>query len=105
MQTSQLIGTDFLARPEQVGSAPLRLENVMSEWWRGGVIYQVYPRSFQDTDGDGVGVLAGIIHRLDYIQSLGVDCIWVSPIQQSPQADMGYDVSDYLEVDRLFGSL
>jgi alpha-glucosidase len=77
----------------------------MQEWWRGGVIYQVYPRSFQDTNGDGIGDLPGIIRRLDYIASLGVDCIWLSPIQQSPQADMGYDVSDYREVDRLFGSL
>jgi alpha-glucosidase len=77
----------------------------MTEWWRGGVIYQVYPRSFQDTNGDGIGDLPGIIHRLDYIQSLGVDCIWLSPINRSPQADMGYDVSDYRDVDPLFGSL
>ncbi|OAM77638.1 alpha-glucosidase [Devosia elaeis] len=77
----------------------------MTEWWRGGVIYQVYPRSFQDSNGDGVGDLAGIIDRLDYIASLGVDCIWLSPITQSPQADMGYDVSDYIQVDPLFGSL
>ncbi|QQR38260.1 alpha-glucosidase family protein [Devosia rhizoryzae] len=77
----------------------------MTEWWRGGVIYQVYPRSFQDSNGDGVGDLAGIIDRLDHIASLGVDCIWLSPITQSPQADMGYDVSDYMQVDPLFGSL
>uniref|UniRef100_UPI0035AF3A9D alpha-amylase family glycosyl hydrolase n=1 Tax=Devosia sp. TaxID=1871048 RepID=UPI0035AF3A9D len=77
----------------------------MTEWWRGAVIYQVYPRSFQDTDGDGVGDLPGIIRRLDHIASLGVDAIWLSPINQSPQKDMGYDVSDYKEVDRLFGSL
>jgi alpha-glucosidase len=77
----------------------------MTEWWRGGVIYQVYPRSFQDTNGDGVGDLPGIIRRLDHIQSLGVDCIWLSPITRSPQADMGYDVSDYRDVDPLFGLL
>lgn len=77
----------------------------MTEWWRGGVIYQVYPRSFQDTNGDGVGDLPGIIRRLDHIASLGVDCIWLSPITRSPQADMGYDVSDYRDVDPLFGSL
>jgi alpha-glucosidase len=77
----------------------------MREWWRGGVIYQVYPRSFQDSNGDGIGDLAGILRRLDHIASLGVDCIWLSPITQSPQADMGYDVSDYKEVDRLFGRL
>jgi len=77
----------------------------MREWWRGGVIYQVYPRSFQDSNGDGVGDLPGIVRRLDHIASLGVDCVWLSPITQSPQADMGYDVSDYKEVDRLFGTL
>ena len=77
----------------------------MTEWWRGGVIYPVYPRSFQDSNGDGVGDLPGIIRRLDHIQSLGVDCIWLSPITRSPQADMGYDVSDYQDVDPLFGSL
>ncbi len=76
-----------------------------AEWWRGAVIYQVYPRSFQDTNGDGVGDLPGIMRRLDHIASLGVDAIWLSPINQSPQADMGYDVSDYKEVDRLFGRL
>ena len=77
----------------------------MRNWWRGGVIYQVYPRSFQDTNGDGVGDLPGIMRRLDHIASLGVDAIWLSPIFQSPQADMGYDVSDYIEVDRLFGTM
>ncbi|MEO6395994.1 MAG: alpha-glucosidase, partial [Devosia sp.] len=77
----------------------------MRQWWRGGVIYQVYPRSFQDTNGDGVGDLPGIMRRLDHIASLGVDAVWLSPITQSPQADMGYDVSDYKEVDRLFGTL
>ncbi len=77
----------------------------MREWWRGGVIYQVYPRSFQDSNGDGIGDLPGILRRLPYIASLGVDAIWLSPIFQSPQADMGYDVSDYKEVDRIFGSL
>ncbi len=77
----------------------------MREWWRGGVIYQVYPRSFQDSNGDGVGDLAGIMRRLDHIASLGVDAVWLSPITQSPQADMGYDVSDYKDVDRLFGTL
>ncbi len=77
----------------------------MREWWRGGVIYQVYPRSFQDSNGDGMGDLPGILRRLDYLASLGVDAIWLSPFFQSPQADMGYDVSDYKQVDRLFGSL
>jgi alpha-glucosidase len=77
----------------------------MHEWWRSAVVYQVYPRSYQDDDGDGVGDLNGITRRLDHIADLGVDCIWLSPIFASPQADMGYDVSDYLAVDPLFGDL
>jgi len=77
----------------------------MRPWWRGGVIYQVYPRSFQDSNGDGIGDLPGILTRLDYIASLGVDCIWLSPIFESPQEDMGYDVSNYTDIDRLFGSI
>lgn len=76
-----------------------------ADWWRGAVIYQVYPRSFQDTDGDGIGDIKGIIQRLPYIASLGVDAIWLSPFFTSPQADMGYDVSDYCDVDPMFGSL
>ena len=77
----------------------------MHEWWRSAVIYQVYPRSYQDDNGDGIGDLRGITRRLDHIAELGVDCIWLSPIFASPQADMGYDVSDYLAVDPLFGDM
>lgn len=75
------------------------------DWWRGAVVYQVYPRSFQDTDGDGIGDLRGVTRRLSHIASLGVDAIWLSPFFRSPQADMGYDVSDYCDVDPMFGSL
>ena len=78
---------------------------VMTEWWRGGVIYQVYPRSFQDSNGDGVGDLPGITARLGHLASLGVDAVWLSPIFPSPMADMGYDVSDYTGIDPLFGTL
>ena len=74
-------------------------------WWRHGVIYQIYPRSFQDTDGDGVGDLAGVERRLDHVASLGVDAIWLSPIFPSPMADFGYDVADHTGVDPLFGDL
>ncbi len=77
----------------------------MREWWRGGVIYQVYPRSFQDSNGDGIGDLPGMLRRLDHIAGLGVDALWLSPIFESPQADMGYDVSNYTDVDRIFGRL
>ncbi|HSI80237.1 MAG TPA: alpha-amylase family glycosyl hydrolase [Solirubrobacterales bacterium] len=74
-------------------------------WWRDAVVYQVYPRSFRDSDGDGVGDLTGIIERLDYIAGLGVDAIWLSPIYPSPLADSGYDVSDHTGVDPALGSL
>ncbi|WP_109576821.1 alpha-glucosidase family protein [Aminobacter sp. AP02] len=76
-----------------------------ADWWRGCVIYQVYPRSFQDTTGDGSGDLAGVTRRLPYIASLGVDAVWLSPFFKSPMADMGYDVSDYRDVDPMFGTL
>ena len=77
----------------------------MKEWWRGGVIYQIYPRSYQDSNNDGIGDLAGITSRLEYISELGVDGIWISPIFTSPMKDMGYDVSDYRDIDPLFGDL
>ncbi|ARM13393.1 MULTISPECIES: alpha-glucosidase [Rhizobium] len=76
-----------------------------ADWWRGAVIYQVYPRSFQDTNSDGLGDLKGITRRLPHIASLGVDAIWLSPFFKSPMADMGYDVSDYCDVDPIFGTL
>ena len=76
-----------------------------TSWWRGAVIYQIYPRSFLDTDGDGVGDLPGIIDRLDYVASLGVDAIWIAPFFRSPMADFGYDIADYRDVDPLFGTL
>jgi alpha-glucosidase len=74
-------------------------------WWRGATIYQIYPRSFLDTNGDGVGDLPGILERLEYIVSLGVDAIWIAPFFKSPMHDFGYDVSDYLAVDPLFGTM
>ncbi len=74
-------------------------------WWRHGIFYQIYPRSFQDSDGDGVGDIAGIIGRLPYLVALGIDAIWLSPIFPSPMADFGYDISDYTGIDPLFGTL
>lgn len=75
------------------------------DWWRGAVVYQIYPRSFLDTNGDGVGDLRGIAAKLDYITALGVDAIWLSPVYPSPNRDFGYDVSDYCGVDPSFGSM
>ena len=74
-------------------------------WWMNAVLYQIYPRSFQDSDGDGVGDLQGIVRRLEYLAQLGVDIVWISPIYRSPQADNGYDISDYRDIDPLFGDL
>ena len=76
-----------------------------AEWWRGAVIYQIYPRSYLDTNGDGVGDLNGVLQRLDYVASLGVDGVWLSPFFASPMRDFGYDVSDYRAVDPIFGSM
>ncbi|MEA2864178.1 MAG: alpha-glucosidase [Bradyrhizobium sp.] len=74
-------------------------------WWRHGVFYQIYPRSFQDSNADGIGDIAGIIERLPYLRSLGIDAIWLSPIFPSPMADFGYDISDYTGIDPLFGKM
>ena len=76
-----------------------------AQWWRSGVIYQIYPRSFADANGDGMGDLKGITHRLSSLAALGIDAIWLSPFYRSPQKDAGYDVSDYVSVDPLFGTL
>ena len=75
------------------------------EWWRGAVIYQIYPRSFFDSNGDGIGDLKGITQKLDYVASLGVDAVWLSPFFTSPMADFGYDVADYRGIDPIFGTL
>src|SRR5436190_1943892 len=75
-------------------------------WWQHGVVYQIYPRSFSDANGDGVGDLAGVLSKLDYLsETLGIDAIWLSPFYPSPMADFGYDVSDYCDIDPVFGDL
>jgi len=74
-------------------------------WWKDGIFYQIYPRSFQDSDADGVGDIEGIIGRLPYLVRLGVDAIWLSPIFPSPMTDFGYDISDYTGIDPLFGTM
>ena len=75
------------------------------KWWQQAVVYQIYPRSFQDSNGDGIGDIPGIISRLDYLRELGIDAIWLSPVCRSPQDDNGYDISDYQDIDPMFGSL
>lgn len=86
----------FLSRPSETEALP---------WWKGASIYQIYPRSFQDSNGDGIGDLPGITQRLPYVASLGVDAIWISPFFVSPMKDFGYDVADYCDVDPIFGTL
>jgi alpha-glucosidase len=78
---------------------------MQTDWWRGAVIYQIYPRSFKDSNGDGIGDLAGIIEKLDYLQTLGIEAIWISPFCTSPMQDFGYDVANYCDVDPMFGTL
>ena len=84
-----------------VGHGP----NSPGEWWRGGTIYQVYPRSFADSNADGIGDIRGVIDKIDYISWLGVDAVWLSPVYRSPQHDNGYDISDYYSIDAAYGSL
>lgn len=74
-------------------------------WWKESTVYQIYPSSFKDSNGDGIGDIPGVIEKLDYIKTLGVDLVWLSPVCQSPQVDMGYDISDYKEIHRPYGTV
>ena len=76
-----------------------------TKWWKNAVVYQIYPRSFQDSNGDGIGDISGIISRLDYLSELGIDVIWLSPVYESPQDDNGYDISDYYAIYHEFGTM
>lgn len=89
-----------MSNPPVHGSGP-----TPAEWWADAVVYQIYPRSFADGNGDGMGDLRGVVERLPYLARLGVDAIWLSPFYKSSQADAGYDVADYRQVDPLFGTL
>lgn len=75
------------------------------KWWKKAVIYQIYPKSFQDSNGDGIGDLPGVVRRLDYLEDLGIDAVWLSPVYRSPQDDNGYDISDYQDIDPMFGTM
>ncbi len=91
-------------------SKPANAENNMTDslnrkWWKEAVVYQIYPRSFKDSDGDGIGDLKGITSKLDYVKSLGVDVIWLNPVFSSPNADNGYDISDYRNIMKDFGTM
>ena len=75
------------------------------KWWHDKVVYQIYPKSFYDSNGDGIGDIPGIISKLDYLEDLGIDILWLSPCYQSPLADQGYDISDYYSIDSRFGTM
>ncbi len=94
-----------LAATMSTAAQRLPMNQSAHPWWRGATIYQIYPRSFLDTNGDGIGDLPGIISRLEYVASLGVEAIWISPFYKSPMADFGYDIADYRAVDPIFGTL
>lgn len=93
---------EMFGHPSTAEPAPLGID---PDWWKGAVIYQIYPRSFQDSNGDGIGDLPGITRRLPYLADLGVDAVWLSPFFTSPMKDFGYDVSNYCDVDPIFGTL
>jgi alpha-glucosidase len=80
-------------------------QSAQQEWWRHAVLYEIYPRSFQDSDGDGIGDIKGITARLDYLHDLGIDAIWITPMYPSPGVDYGYDISDYTAIDPVYGSM
>ena len=98
-----MAATGLFAQTTVVASGTV--PTIDNTWWKHAVIYEIYPRSFQDSNGDGVGDLNGITSRLDYLQALGVDAIWISPMYPSPQVDFGYDISDYENVDPQYGTL
>jgi alpha-glucosidase len=100
-----LVGVPALHRNAIFLRMTLGMKQNDESWWRHGIFYQIYPRSFQDSNADGVGDIAGIIDRLPYLRSLGVDAVWLSPIFPSPMADFGYDISDYTGIDPLFGTM
>ena len=83
----------------------MKLDKTKKDWWQSAVFYQIYPKSFQDTTGDGMGDIPGIISHLDYLENLGIDGIWLSPVCQSPQVDNGYDISDYQAIYPPFGTM
>jgi alpha-glucosidase len=95
----------LLAGSQTPQAAQSTQQSAGQEWWRHAVIYEIYPRSFQDSDGDGVGDIKGIASRLDYLHDLGIDAIWITPMYPSPGVDYGYDISDYTSIDPVYGAM
>ena len=96
-----------VARPDAAAptGSTIPSQAARQEWWRHAVIYEIYPRSFQDSDGDGIGDIKGITSRLDYLHDLGIDAIWITPMYPSPGIDYGYDISDYTAIDPEYGTM
>ena len=95
----------FAATPSVEQKVDVQQENTFPAWWKEAVFYQVYPRSFKDTNGDGIGDIRGIIEKLDYLKSLGIDAIWMNPHYASPNTDNGYDISDYRQIMKEYGTM
>src|SRR5438045_5322034 len=95
----------FLEQPRRYQGTCGEMAINATLWWQAGIFYQIYPRSYQDCNGDGVGDLPGLIARLPYLSQLGVDAVWLSPIFPSPMADFGYDIADYTGIDPVFGTM
>src|SRR5262249_11363779 len=95
--------SDQAAPPAKAQAA--KSGSAVQEWWRHAVLYEIYPRSFQDSDGDGIGDIKGITSRLDYLHDLGIDAIWLTPMYPSPGVDYGYDISDYVSIDPSYGTM
>ncbi len=102
---SRRVGRGSAEAPASPESKTITTQSTEKDWWKNAVIYELYPRSFQDSNGDGIGDLNGITQRLDYLKELGVDAIWLTPIYPSPQVDFGYDISDYENIDPQYGTL
>ena len=90
------------SEPTQTAAVPV---DRLTDWWKSAVVYQIYPRSFADSNGDGTGDIPGMLSHLDYLAELGIDVVWLSPVYTSPMDDNGYDISDYQDIDPLFGTL
>ena len=90
---------------EQSTTKTTQAKSAGQEWWKHAVLYEIYPRSFQDSDGDGIGDIKGMTSRLDYLHDLGIDAIWITPMYPSPGVDYGYDISDYTAIDPVYGTM
>src|ERR1700732_3384116 len=100
-----LIGSGILGLTASAQTPAHAVDAEGHQWWQHAVFYEIYPRSFADSNNDGIGDLKGITAKLDYLKELGVDAIWLTPCYPSPQVDFGYDVSDYVNIDRMYGTL